>query len=97
MTPPLCAPPRQSPSPGHEPGLLSGVTHISRMTLYPEDISDSSIPRWVAHLNHPLELELVAQAEPGHNQWPTVYLQVGAMGGGGRLWQQQLGRLLVGG
>ncbi|EFJ41998.1 hypothetical protein VOLCADRAFT_119536 [Volvox carteri f. nagariensis] len=44
-----------------QPGIIQGVTHISRVTVYPPDPATDTPPRDVAHFAHPLELEWVSR------------------------------------
>jgi hypothetical protein len=53
-----------------------GVTHVSRVVLYPEHPADPAPPPWVAHWAHPFEAEWVAREVPPPNKWPVLTLQV---------------------
>ncbi|PNW74559.1 hypothetical protein CHLRE_12g495350v5 [Chlamydomonas reinhardtii] len=64
--------------PQQEPGIVQGVTHISRTTSYPADPARLLPARDVAHLNHPLELEWVSRGgpPPAANKLPAMFFQV---------------------
>eukprot|EP00879_Flechtneria_rotunda_P033491 GHRR01037099.1.p1 GENE.GHRR01037099.1~~GHRR01037099.1.p1 ORF type:complete len:188 (+),score=43.64 GHRR01037099.1:416-979(+) len=59
-----------------QPGIIQGVSHVSRMVQYPADPSTDSPAVWVAHFAHPLEVEWVAKAAPNPKDWPHLLLQV---------------------
>jgi hypothetical protein len=60
-----------------QPGMLQGVTHVSRMVQYPRDPSTDTSALWVAHFAHPIEVEWVARTPPAPKDWPRLFLQVG--------------------
>ncbi|MEW5298780.1 MAG: hypothetical protein WDW36_001863 [Sanguina aurantia] len=70
--------------PQPEPGVLQGVTHISAVTRYPEDLARGQAARHVAHFCHPIELEWVSRPEGAgepfgplpHNRFPAFFFQV---------------------
>lgn len=64
---PLPSPPRPLPQ---------GVTHISRVTQYEQDVNDGTPDRWVAHFSHPLELELLSKGAVSASKYPTLLMQV---------------------
>jgi len=62
-----------------EPGLIKGVSHVSKVVCYPEDRSSTEPPpTWVAHWVHPLEAEWVAHTAPAPGKWPVLTLAVGS-------------------
>jgi hypothetical protein len=66
------------PVPGNArsgPAVRQGVTHISRVTVYPADPATDTPARDVAHFAHPLELEWVSCGHPDSNLYPCVFFQ----------------------
>lgn len=60
-----------------EPGVVKGVTHVSKMVRYPPDQSSGQPADWVAHFSHPLELEWLCTAgAQAAIQWPILMFQV---------------------
>eukprot|EP00775_Hariotina_reticulata_P010980 gene10980-11135_t len=59
-----------------QPGLIQGVTHVSRMVQYPADPSTDTPPLWVAHFAHPIEAEWIARSTRCPKDWPRLLLQV---------------------
>ncbi|GAX84925.1 hypothetical protein CEUSTIGMA_g12346.t1 [Chlamydomonas eustigma] len=59
-----------------EPGVLRGVTQISRLIKYPEDTAEELPGRWVAHLAHPVELELLSRGDIPESKYPAMMMQV---------------------
>lgn len=50
---------------------------MSKMVKYPADTYQGIPAKHVAHWAHPIEIELIAQKEPGSSDWPVLLLQVG--------------------
>jgi hypothetical protein len=55
---------------------LQGVTQISRLIKYPEDSAEDVPERWVAHLAHPVELELLSRGDVPESKYPAMMMQV---------------------
>ncbi|GIL65137.1 hypothetical protein Vafri_18949, partial [Volvox africanus] len=74
--------PANRQQPQSQPGIAQGVTHISRVTVYPADPATNTPARDVAHFSHPLELEWVSQPgsgphnNPQPNAYPCLFFQV---------------------
>ena len=75
---PYLLPSFSSPLPLRSPSrpLPQGVTHISRVTQYEQDVNDGTPDRWVAHFSHPLELELLSKGAVSASKYPTLLMQV---------------------